>query len=47
LELGGLSHFFFLLINSLICYQDIRLSKKLRLNLYFRRLEVIVAALFH
>ena len=45
LKVGVAADFLFLLVRSSICYQDIWISKKLRLNLYFRRYIVFVTTL--
>ena len=47
LEIRIFLDFFLLLKNSFICYQNVWFSKKLGLNLYFRRLEVFVASLVY
>ena len=39
--------FLFLLVRSSVRYQDIWISKKLRLNLYFMSYEVFVTTLFN
>lgn len=36
LKVGVAADFLFLLVRSPVCYKDIWISKKLRLNLYFR-----------